>query len=343
MNNSSRLDTLIYFVTARCNGSCRSCFYWDRLQPDGGELQLSTVNKISMTMPAFRRLLISGGEPFLRQNGGLDEIVGLFIRNNNIKIVSIPTNGLDVNLIIDKSRLMLSKNPEVLFHIGVSVDGMKDVNDNIRNYPGHFDRAIGTLKELVKLRENFSNLKVFAATVITGDNIDNIKELSQWLYNDLDLNNHYIELIRGNPKDDSLLNINIGKLKDLNKYVVRLYSRYDLKAIIREKNIFLRAAKYLLRFRHDVFNKKFFSRQLEVFEKNKPWGFPCQAADKIAVISHDGCLAACELRKSVLDLADCGYDFNRAWNSKKMNNERREIINSACHCSHGCFLALSQP
>jgi MoaA/NifB/PqqE/SkfB family radical SAM enzyme len=70
-------NSLFLFVTSRCNSLCRTSFYFDKLNsPD--DLTTAQIERISATAPPFRKLWLSGGEPFLREN--LAEIVALFGR-----------------------------------------------------------------------------------------------------------------------------------------------------------------------------------------------------------------------------------------------------------------------
>lgn len=75
------------------------CFYaqeMDKKQPD---LTFDEIKKISETAGQFNRLWISGGEPTLRED--LPEILELFYKNNHIKDVNIPTNGLKPARIVE--------------------------------------------------------------------------------------------------------------------------------------------------------------------------------------------------------------------------------------------------
>ena len=75
------------------------CFYaqeMDKKQPD---LTFDEIKKISETAGQFNRLWISGGEPTLRED--LPEILELFYKNNHIKDVNIPTNGLKPDRIVE--------------------------------------------------------------------------------------------------------------------------------------------------------------------------------------------------------------------------------------------------
>src|SRR5215211_4210016 len=86
-----RLSTVILFVTSRCNAFCRTCFYHEELnQP--GDLTFEQLEKISRTMPAITDLWLSGGEPTLRRD--VHDVISAFIRNNNVRRIIIPTNGL---------------------------------------------------------------------------------------------------------------------------------------------------------------------------------------------------------------------------------------------------------
>src|ERR671929_823093 len=86
-----RLGTVILFVTSRCNAYCQTCFYHEELnQP--GDLTFAQIEKVSQTMPPITDLWLSGGEPTLRQD--VDDIIRLFVENNGVRRVIIPTNGL---------------------------------------------------------------------------------------------------------------------------------------------------------------------------------------------------------------------------------------------------------
>ena len=117
-----RLDTLIFFVTGRCNSRCPNCFYWRRLNQTA-DLSLKEIEKMVQTIPKFNNLLLSGGEPFLRND--LPEIVTLFKKYCQIKSLSIPTNGLLVERIFKTTQQILEKNQNIdSIYLNISLDGL---------------------------------------------------------------------------------------------------------------------------------------------------------------------------------------------------------------------------
>src|SRR5919197_3378206 len=86
-----RLGTVIFFIPSRCNARCETCFYHEELNRPG-DLTFDEIARVSRTMPAITDLWLSGGEPTMRHDAS--EIIRLFVRNNGVRRVIIPTNGL---------------------------------------------------------------------------------------------------------------------------------------------------------------------------------------------------------------------------------------------------------
>src|SRR5919202_7014856 len=86
-----RLGTVIFFVTSRCNAKCETCFYHEELNRPG-DMTFDEIARVSATMPAITDLWLSGGEPTLRHDAS--EIIRLFVENNGVRRVVVPTNGL---------------------------------------------------------------------------------------------------------------------------------------------------------------------------------------------------------------------------------------------------------
>src|SRR5947207_6178814 len=105
-----RLGTIILFVTSRCNSLCQTCFYHEELNRPG-DMTFEQIEKVSRTMPPITDLWLSGGEPTLRHDAS--EIIRLFVRNNGVRRLIIPTNGLVKSRVFDIADRALGDHPSL--------------------------------------------------------------------------------------------------------------------------------------------------------------------------------------------------------------------------------------
>ncbi len=174
----NKLNQVIFFVTSLCNSRCRHCFYWKSLG-QSGDLSLGEIKKISSVLPHFNDLLLSGGEPFLRE--GLADIVKIFRKQNHIKTINIPTNGLLKEKILRDVLKISEDNPRLDIYINFSLDGPVEIHDYIRQVPGNFEKTIDTLQCLYKIIEKKPNIFIAITTVVSPDNFGRLEELIDYI------------------------------------------------------------------------------------------------------------------------------------------------------------------
>lgn len=92
------------------------------------------------------------GEPTLRED--LPEILELFYKNNHIKDVNIPTNGLKPDRIVEWVKRFRQNCPDCNINVSLSLDGFGTTHDTQRGVPGNFYKALETLR---KIQENFGD------------------------------------------------------------------------------------------------------------------------------------------------------------------------------------------
>src|SRR5215218_4234014 len=110
VKHEKHLGTVILFVTSRCNAFCQTCFYHAELnQP--GDLTFAQIERVSKTMPPITDLWLSGGEPTLRRD--LSNIIDMFVSNNGVERIIIPTNGLIKTRVYDVVDPALGNNPQL--------------------------------------------------------------------------------------------------------------------------------------------------------------------------------------------------------------------------------------
>ncbi len=183
----------IFFITSRCNSRCQHCFYWKNLNKKD-DLTLEEITKITKNAGKIQVLLLSGGEPFLRED--LFEIIKLFIKNNDVKVVSIPTNGIDTAKIIKNTERLVKKFPDITFSVNPSVDNLGDKNDILRGVKGCFQKSVKTIKILEKLRKKYKNLEIVINTTISNNNYEDIDEIIDF-FKKFNITYHNFELLRG--------------------------------------------------------------------------------------------------------------------------------------------------
>jgi molybdenum cofactor biosynthesis enzyme MoaA len=115
-----RLGTVILFVTSRCNALCQTCFYHAELNRPG-DMTFAQIEKISRTMPPITDLWLSGGEPTLR--GDVSQIIDMFVANNGVNRIIIPTNGLIKSRVFEIVDRALANNAGVDLYLNVALDG----------------------------------------------------------------------------------------------------------------------------------------------------------------------------------------------------------------------------
>lgn len=124
-------------VTYRCNAHCNMCNVYKYPTRPQDEIPLSVIGKL----PEMAFTNITGGEPFLRDD--IEEIVEILEKKTNRIVIS--TNGYYT----DKILALAKKHPKV--GIRISIEGLQQTNDAIRNIPDGFTHGYGTLKALVDM------------------------------------------------------------------------------------------------------------------------------------------------------------------------------------------------
>ena len=130
---------VVWNCTKRCNLKCRHCYSASTNQPAEDELTDDEARGMIDDLAAFGCpvLLFSGGEPLMRP--GVIDLIS-YARAAGLRAV-VSTNG---NLIDEP---MATKRAEAgLSYVGVSLDGLKEINDKFRGVDGAFDRALAGIR-----------------------------------------------------------------------------------------------------------------------------------------------------------------------------------------------------
>jgi MoaA/NifB/PqqE/SkfB family radical SAM enzyme len=329
-----QFNSLFLFVTSRCNSLCRTCFYFDKLNSTD-DLTTEQIERIAQTAPPFRKLWLSGGEPFLRPD--LAEIVAMFVRRNGVRNVNLPTNGLLPEKIFPTMDRMLELCPETSIDLNFSLDGLEKTHDSIRGVPQNFVRTLGTIRKAAQRYAGIRRLRRNVLTVITRENYREIEQLALRLKESSEIDGHYFEVIRGQAPDLTLKNLTKDAVTDLHRRLMPFH-RYYADALFANLPLGVRQLAriyYLgnLRFHFDLHER--------CLESPQAWPMPCTAGETSIVIDHNGRFRACEMRGIVGNLRDYDFDVRRALESEEMRREINSIPQANCWCTHSCFIQES--
>jgi len=159
---AERRPVTVWNVTRTCNLRCIHCYTDSESKKYSGELTTAEGRALIQDLAEFKipALLVSGGEPLARPD--LFELVA-HARSLGIR-PTLSTNG---TLITTETA---RKIKEAGFtYVGISLDGIGEINDRFRGVGGAFDRAVRGFKACVGVeqrvglrltltRHNFQNL-----------------------------------------------------------------------------------------------------------------------------------------------------------------------------------------
>lgn len=330
-----KLDTLIFFVTSRCNAFCETCFYHEELNKKG-DLTFEQIEKISRSMPPITDLWLSGGEPTLRRD--LTRIIDLFVENNQINRLIIPTNALIKSRVYEVVEHALGRHSQITdLYLNIALDGYGETHDKIRGVPRNWEKTLTCIEHLYPLKEKFGpRFRLNVNTVICAENYTEMEKLSEFLWENFRLDGQYFNIIRGETKaGEAIKAVPVEALPEIYKHTANLTKRYGDRMFAGDdpSRKFIKNVAYvgtiMTHYRHQHAN----------FAEPSAWAFPCTAGETIAVIDYNGDVRACELREKFASLRNFDFDFEALWNTQSRQTEVNQIDGGrACWCTHVCFI-----
>ena len=122
---------------------------------------------------------ITGGEPFLRAD--LADLLAAVCQLKeghlaSLRSIAVTTNGFLTRRILDQCRSMLieARRAGVDLVMVCAMDGVGEVHDAVRNFPGGWHKVDQTICGLNRLRNEFSNLIVGLKTTVLPINVDQL-------------------------------------------------------------------------------------------------------------------------------------------------------------------------
>jgi len=133
--SKDKRPVVVWNVTRRCNLKCVHCYahataeaFADELSHEEGKALIDDLAGFGVPV-----MLFSGGEPLVRPD--LPELAAYAVHKGMRAVIS--TNGTLITPKVAKTLKEIG-----LSYVGISLDGMEDVNDHFRGVPGAFQKAL---------------------------------------------------------------------------------------------------------------------------------------------------------------------------------------------------------
>ena len=286
-------------------------------------------------MPPITDLWLSGGEPTLRHDAS--QIIDTFVRNNGVRRLIIPTNGLIKSRVYDIVDRALSAHATLELYLNIALDGQGETHDRIRGVPGHWEKTLDCIAELYPLKDKFKDrLRLNVNTVVCADNCHEVEALAEFMWRNFRLDGHYFNIVRGETLvGEQIKQIPEDKLPAMYSYVAQLTKRYGDRMFADDDA----AKRFVKNVAYVGTITTHYRAQNENFARSTRWPFPCTAGETIAVMDYNGDVRACELREKFASLRDYDYDFSALWDDGSRTRELAAIDGGhACWCTHVCFI-----
>ncbi len=316
-------QTLIFFITSRCNALCDFCLYKDFLNDKASkdrELTIDEINSMTKKYGALHFLSLSGGEPFIRRD--IIEICESFILNCNTKVIDIPSNCFYSERIVESMSTLCRRYPDRLFQLQLSIDHIDEKHDEIRKVKGLYKKAIETFNRLNSL--DLNNLKLNINIVYLKENSSDLPQI--------------IKRVKSDFKCDR---ISVGYLNKIIEHKEKLDDFVKFKKISNETvlenvskvfNPFILGMKVATLISNDLLGE---SLKEELMTSSY-----CKAGENIIVVTEKGDVYPCEpIWESIGSLRAYDYDIKRVTDSQKYKDFKEKYLsNQNCNCTWSCAM-----
>ena len=326
---SRMAQTLIFFVTSRCNARCDFCLYKDQVDNPVAkerELTIPEITQIAKNYGKLHYLALSGGEPFVRRD--IEELCQAFIDNCETSVIDIPSNFYYTKSMVDSLGPLVRNNPNVIFDLQMSIDQVGEAHDISRQVKNLYSIAVNTFKELSLIRQNHSNLKLKVNIVYLDRNKDDIQQIVNDLSESIVFDRVQLTFPHDIISTETNANISIQNvLKEFTKTASSLTTKGHQNldphtlGMLSVKRIYHRLLK-------------------EAVSSKKTVGSYCEAGRHILVIDETGEVFPCEpLMKSVGNLRNHNYNISEVLADDAYSNFRKAYLGEGkCNCTWSCAI-----
>jgi MoaA/NifB/PqqE/SkfB family radical SAM enzyme len=325
-------QSLIYFVTSRCNASCDFCLYYDQLNntaKDHIELTVEEVNKVASAYGKLHYLGLSGGEPFIRKD--LAGICQAFINHCDVRVIDIPSNFFYGDKMVQFVHSFFKENPNVTLDLQFSLDNLGEKHDESRKVKGLFQKAIDNFICLYELKKTYPNLMLKVNLVYLPSNKHDLKNIINEIRKIIRFDRiqvTYPHSLLSEPIDDKENLIN-----DLQNFFQIAAAADQLGSDADKNDIYslgLRSVK-------KIYRKLLF----QAVDGTLNTGKYCEAGKHIAVMNEVGDIFPCEIlwNEKIGNVRDNNYSIKQVLATTPYEQFRKKYLGKGkCNCTWSCAM-----
>lgn len=315
--------SLIFPITYKCNSKCLMCSIWEK-EPRQ-EMSLKELERAfsDNLFSKIQNVNITGGEPTLRKD--LGQIVQLLIKKMpELKKITLTSNGLNTDRVVNSSieTSEICKKSNIDFLLGISLDGIDKIHNEIRRVPRAFEKTSETILRIKKLQEHPDNkMRLSVNCTITRKNLYDLKNITDWCrWHGVHLNfiiAEFSENFYSNEEAEEQLRIE-GEDK---AYFIEF-----LEKLAAEKSLF-------------NFSAYFYSNILEMMKNGETRTVPCIYQFDGFVFDIYGDLYYCILWDKIGNCFD-GSCSSIYYNSENILEGRKLLKEKCARCTTSCMLEI---
>jgi len=307
--------SIVVSVSYRCNSKCQTCDVWRKPNDD------MTLEEWEQTFVNIGKgplyFTFTGGEPFLRRDT-VDMALAAY-RHCRPAVITIPTNGILTNRIIEQVDRLCAGAPKTNIGINLSLDEVGERHDQIRMVPGNWKKAMKTWSELKALQKKHRNLVLTTHTVISNFNIDRFFEVYAGL-----------EFLKPDSYITEIAEERV-ELDTVGWEITPLAEKYGPIADFLSQKTRERRVGGLARITQ-AFRAEYYQLAKRTLYEHRQI-IPCYAGWASCQIAPNGDIWSCCIRaEGVGNLRQNNYDLKRIWQSQAMANLRGSIYRGECNC-----------